>query len=150
MKNGNFIKGGKGLTTDAGTHVALIANWKGKTPAGKVCGDLVDFSDFLPTLAEAAGAKLSKNVTIDGRSFLPQLRGEKGNPRDWTYCWYQRNPGNKLYRFARDQRWQLYANGELFEVQNDVLEQNPIKAGRGGRKAAAARKRLQTVLDSMK
>ena len=60
MKDGRIIKGGKGLTSNAGTHVALIANWKGTTPAGKVCSDLVDFSDFLPTLADAAGAPLPR------------------------------------------------------------------------------------------
>lgn len=145
----SIIKGGKGLTTDAGTHVALIANWKGTTPVGRVCPDLVDFSDILPTLAEAAGAKPPANVTIDGRSFMPQLRGEKGNPRDYVFCWYQRNPGDKLRRFARDKRWKLYDNGELFDAQNDRFEKKPIRIAEGGRKAATARKKLQAVLDAM-
>jgi arylsulfatase A len=145
----SLIKGGKGLTTDAGTHVALIGNWKGTTPVGKVYRDLVDFSDILPTLAEAAGAKLPVNVTIDGRSFLPQLRGEKGKPRDWIFCWYQRNPGDKLHRFTRDRRYKLYDDGELFDLQSDRLEKKPIGIDEGGRKAAAARKKLQAVLDTM-
>lgn len=144
------IQGGKGDTTDAGTRVPLIANWKGTTPAPKVCDDLVEFSDILPTLAEAAGCELPKNVIIDGQSFLPQLRGQKGNPRDWIFCWYRRDPGNKLHRFARDKQWKLYDNGELFDVQKDVLEGKPIKKGEGGPKAAAAREKLQAALDSMK
>jgi arylsulfatase A len=152
MEDGSSIDGGKGLTTDAGTHVALVANWKGTTPKGKVCRDLVDFSDFLPTLADASGASLPKNVTIDGRSFLPQLRGEPSNPRDWIFCWYQRNPGDTLYRFARDKRWKLYGGGDhgragrLYDVPADPLEQNPDP---GGDEAAAARARLQAALDSM-
>ena len=156
MKDGRIIKGGKGLTTDAGTHVALIANCKGTTPAGKVCKDLMDFSDFVPTFAELAGASLPRNVTIDGRSFLPQLHGQKGNPRDWIFCWYRANPRNPLKRFARDQRWKLYGAGnykranKFFDVQADPLEENPIEPGQGGRQAAAASKRLQAVLDSMK
>jgi len=153
MKDGSSIDGGKGLTTDAGTHVALIANWKGTTAAGEVCTDLVDFSDFLPTLADAGDASLPKNVTIDGRSFLPQLRGRKVNPRDWIFCWYRRNPSDTLYRFARDKRWKLYGGGDyeragnLYDVPADPLEQNPNP---GSDQAAAARARLQTVLDSMK
>jgi arylsulfatase A len=153
MKDGSFIDGGKGLTTDAGTHVALIANWKGTTPAGRVCADLVDFSDMLPTLAEAGGGSLPENVTIDGRSFLPQLRGKRGNPRDWIFCWYRRDPGTTLYRFARDQQWKLYGDGDydragnLYDVAADTLEENPNPAGS---EAAAARRRLQAVLDSMK
>ncbi len=155
MADGSTIDGGKGKTTDAGTHVALIANWKGTIPAGKVCPDLVDFSDILPTLADAAGASLPKDVKVDGRSFLPQLHGRIGHPRDWTFCWYQRNPGDQLHRFARDKRWKLYDQssaaraGKLFDVSNDVLEQNPIEPGQGGDEAAQARAKLQAVLDSL-
>jgi arylsulfatase A len=156
MQDGGTIDGGKGSTTDAGTHAALIANWRGTIPAGKVRGDLVDFSDILPTLAEVSGAPLPEGVTIDGRSFLPQLRGRKGNPRDWIFCWYQSDPGDQLHRFARDRRWKLYDQsnaaraGKLFDVEADRLEQNPIEPGQGGNEAAQARTRLQAVLDSMK
>ncbi|UCG57981.1 MAG: sulfatase-like hydrolase/transferase [Phycisphaerales bacterium] len=155
MTDGTSIAGGKSKTTDAGTHVALIANWIGTTLTGKVCDDLIDFSDILPTLADVAGASLPKGVTIDGRSFLPQLRGEKGNPRDWIFCWYQRDPGKQLHRFARDKRWKLYDEsgadraGRLFDVSADVLEQNPIEQGQGGGEAAQARAKLQTVLDKL-
>jgi hypothetical protein len=48
---------------------------------------------------------------------------------------------------VRDKRWKLYASGELYDVQADVLEQNPDPTGP---EAAEARKRLQAVLDSMK
>ncbi len=149
MKDGSSIDGGKGLTTDAGTHVALIANWKGTTPAGKVSADLVDFSDFLPTIAEAGGASLPSNVTIDGHTFLPQLRGQVGRPREWIFCWYQRNPGSTLYRYAREKRWKLYADGNLYDVSADTLEKNPIGPGQGTEEAKQARIRLQAVLDSM-
>ncbi|UCG56874.1 MAG: sulfatase-like hydrolase/transferase [Phycisphaerales bacterium] len=146
------IKGGKGLTTDAGTHAPLIANWKGTIPAGRICGDLVDFSDMLPTLAEAAGAKMPPNLKIDGRSFLPQLRGEKGRPRDWIFCYYRPNmKKNKwgLKIFARDKKYKLYDTGELFDVEADPLERSPVVRLDDGGQAATARKRLQTVLDSM-
>lgn len=156
MQDGRVIKGGKGQTTDAGTHVALIANWKGATPAGKVCKDLVDFSDFLPTLAEAAGAPLPNGVTIDGRSFLPQLKGKKGNPRQWIFCHYNPRPERtKLVRFARDKRWKLYATGDnkragnLYDITADPLEQNPLDPTQAGPEAATAKKRLQSARNSI-
>ncbi len=149
--SGRIIRGGKGDTTDAGTHVPLIANWKGTTPAGKVCQDLIDFSDFIPTFAEAAGASLPERVAVDGRSFLPQLRGQEGNPRDWIFCHYEPRWGQwKRKRFVRDKRWKLYDTGQLFDVQADPLEQNPIEPGKADTEAAVARKRLQAVLDSTK
>ena len=143
------IRGGKSLTTDGGTHVPLIANQPGVIPAGKVCGDLVDFSDFVPTLAEAAGAEMPRDMPIDGRSFMPQLRSKKGNPREWIFCHY--DPKwigiNKAVRFVREKRWKLYDSGELYDVPADTLEQNPNPPDP---EAMAARKRLQAVLDSIK
>lgn len=153
MKDGGTIKGGKGATTDAGTHVALIANWKDKIQTGKVCSDLVDFSDILPTIAQAADT--SPSWKIDGRSFLPQLYGKRGNPRDWIYIWYRRDPGTPLYRVARDKRWKLYDEGKdsragkLFDVSADVLEENPVEPS-SSNQAKAAHKKLQAVIDSMK
>jgi len=146
---GGTIRGGKSLTIDTGTHVPLIANWKGAVPAGRVCDDLVDFSDFFPTLAEAAGAALPENVTIDGRSFLPQLHGRKGNPRQWLLCHYVSRRGRGFKRFVRDKQWKLYHTGELFDVQADPLEKSPIPQGEGGEQAADARRRFQAVLDSV-
>jgi arylsulfatase A-like enzyme len=146
------VRGGKGLTTDAGTHVPLIANWKGTSPAGRVLDDLVDSTDFLPTVLAAAGAPQPKGVPIDGLSFLPQLRGQRGQPRDWIYSWHDPRPGHDkkqfgLTRFARDQRYKLYSDGRLFDVSNDVLEESPLQAREGGEAAAQARRRLQAVLD---
>jgi arylsulfatase A len=154
------IQGAKGETTDAGTRVPLIANWPGVVPAvnrtgtrpaGRVCSDLVDFTDFVPTFAEMVGISPPEDMIIDGRSFLPQLRGKKGNPRDWIFCHYDPRWGKRERRcFVRDKRWKLYDNGQLFNVEADVLEQNPIKPGEGGKEAASARKRLKAALDSMK
>ncbi len=142
------IQGAKGDTADAGTRVPLIASWPGVVPAGKVCGDLVDFSDFVPTFAEMTGASPPEDMIIDGRSFLPQLRGQKGDPRDWIFCHYDsRWGGRKMQRFVRDKRWKLYVTSNLYDVRADVLEQNPNPAGP---EAAAAGKRLQTVLDSVR
>lgn len=149
-----IIQGGKGLMTDAGTRVPLIASWEGTAPPGRVLEDLVDSTDFLPTMLEAAGAARPKNVPLDGQSFLPQLRGQRGNPRRWIYCWHDPRPGwdKEPYRleiFARDQRYKLYSDGRFYDVSNDVLEQKPIPLGQGG-SAAAARVKLKAVLDKMK
>jgi len=150
------VQGGKGTTTDAGTHVPFIANWKGTTPNGKVCDDLIDSIDFLPTITDAGSASLPDKAKIDGRSFLPQLRGEKGDPREWIYCYYLPKFGidyqkrEKLICFARNKRWKLYDDGRLFNISDDPLEKKSIKIGECGEEATEIRKRLQVVLDTMR
>jgi arylsulfatase A len=127
MFRGRQVAGEKGKTTDGGTRVPLIAHWKGKTVKGQVCNDIVDFSDFLPTICEAAGANIRSSLGIDGRSFLPQLLGKTGNPREWIYVWYARNGGPKGREFTRNQRYKFYRGGEFYDIKQDVLEKNPLE-----------------------
>ena len=111
--------------TDGGTHVPLIVTRPGTVPA-TVSNDLIDFSDFLPTLCEIAGSS-TEQLTLDGRSFLPQLHGEAGKPRDYVYCWYNRSmkPGEGKVT-ARNQRYKLYRDGKFYDVLNDVQEKIPL------------------------
>jgi arylsulfatase A len=146
--DGKEIQGGKGLMTDAGTRVPLVALWPGQVPESKVNDDLVDFSDFLPTLLEATSQDIPGG--LDGRSFLPQLRGERGTPRKWFYCYYNPRPERtKPTRFVRDQRWKLYGDGRFFDVKNDLLEKKSIQTAEPGSAAGVARKKLEAALKSM-
>ncbi|MGB2561067.1 MAG: sulfatase-like hydrolase/transferase [Akkermansiaceae bacterium] len=124
--NGTEVAGGKGKMTDAGTRVPLIAHWPGVINTGKVSADLVDFSDFLPTLCETAGVSIPGSLTIDGRSFLPQLQGKKGNPRQWIYCWYSRGGKGDVQESARNRQYKLYRTGKFYDVSKDVLEQDAL------------------------
>jgi arylsulfatase A len=47
---GRRLIGEKGSTLEGGANVPLIANWPGKVPSGRVSADLLDSTDFLPTL----------------------------------------------------------------------------------------------------
>jgi len=146
--NGAPYRGGKGATTAAGMHVPLIASWPGVIPPGRVCGDLVDSTDFFPTICAAAGVPLPPKATIDGRSFLPQLRGEPGEPREWIYCWYSREGSPQgLREFAATARYKLYRDGHFFDLANDPGEQSPLPAGSLKGEAAGAAGRLREVLD---
>ncbi|GAG19700.1 unnamed protein product, partial [marine sediment metagenome] len=151
--NGETIRGGKGYTRDHGTHVPLIVTGPG-VPAGKVCEDLIDFSDFLPTMADIAGADLPKNVELDGRSFWPQCRGREGNPREWLFNYYFPRPYAKRYdnkyqhsesRWVRNKEYKLYGDGRFYNVAKDVLEHSPLSPD----DASETRQSLQKVLNSM-
>jgi arylsulfatase A-like enzyme len=138
--------GGKGDTNEAGMRVPLIARWKGRAASGRVNGDLIDSTDFLPTICEAAGVSTASMGTIDGRSFLPQLLGKSGKPREWIYSWYDPRPGHdkerwtQTTRFIFDQRWKLYEDGRMFDWASDPGENKPAEN-------AAARSKLKKVLD---
>jgi len=140
---GRPIEGHKGAMTEGGSRVPLIVNWTGTTPAGRVLNDLVDFSDFFPTFAELAQANLPEGVTIDGRSFAPQLRGETGKPRECVYI----QLGSR--RYVRDARWKLYGDGVFCDMKDAPFRETPIAAETADAEARAARKRLQAVLDDL-
>ncbi len=141
--NGKTIEGGKGTLTEAGIHVPLIANWPGTAPSGTVNNDLIDFSDFMPTLAELAGAEIPGNRMIDGKSFAPQLRGQTGQPREWIYSEWKSS-------CVRTKRWKLYEDGRLFDIKNDPKEKHPITQENQTAKATHARKKLTNIMDSLK
>ena len=124
--NSMKIKGGKGGMTDMGTHVPLIAYWKGHTPEAKVSNDLIDFTDFYATFAQAAGVKLRDTDPTDGRSFLPQLKGETGTPRSLLFCHYEPYWHKKSGQFARTEEFKLYRDGRFFNVPNDLQESHDI------------------------
>jgi len=147
------FQGGKGKSTDAGTRVPLVASWGNCETGTTICDDLVDCSDFLPTIMDVVGTPLPSDAICDGRSFLPQLVGERPNPRKWIYAWYNPLPGwakegYHLQEWAQDQTWKLYDDGQLYNLVADELEEYPIEEDTEASKAA--RQNLQSVLNQMK
>lgn len=147
---GADYRGGKGSTTRNGTHVPLIASWPGVVKQGRVNRHLISSADFLPTICEAANAPVPAGV--DGVSFLPQLRGEEGSPREWLYCWY--SPRQKadltVREFAFDHDHKLYRDGRFFDLEADPLEKTPLLATSLTGPAASSAAKLQDVLDQFK
>ena len=154
---GKDIVGGKGYTKDHGTHVPLIISWPGVIPPKQVNSDLIAFSDFLPTIAEAVNLPPKTVTESDGISFWPQCVGQQGTKREWIYGYYFPRPYAESFdnkyrhwevRYARDERFKLYDNGDFFDTQSDVLEKSPLDPERLSPAAKRARKALQAVIDS--
>jgi len=150
----NEICGGKGKTNDRGTHVPLIVSMPGTVPAGAVQADMIESTDFLPTIFEAAGLDIPEGYVIDGRSFYPQLTGSKGNPRDWMFFHFEpmsRNRGLPTgpVRYARDLEWNLYETGELYDLSADIDEEVPIYETEDTPAQAEARARLKPIFEQM-
>lgn len=144
---GRTIAGGKAKSTDAGMHVPLLASWPGKIPAGRTCADLIDTTDFIPTFLDLLPLKPRAGLLLDGRSFAPQLRGEKGRPREWYYSWFSRNGDMaSVKEFAATPRYKLYRSGQFFDTTVDVLEESPLPLASLNGDADVAAKLLQGAL----
>lgn len=151
MVNGALLKGDKGKTTDAGTHVPLIANWKGKIAPKSVNDNLIDFTDFLPTLLDCSLIEKKEAISLDGISFYPQLLGNNSETRDWIFCHYDPNWGKfKARRYVQNKKWKLYGNGEFYNLEQDILEMNPLKMADLSGEAKTIWKQFQEVLNSYK
>lgn len=126
--------GGKDSTTEAGTHVPLIIDCPKIIKPGSVNNDLIGFTDFLPTLAHAAGIPVPANYgTLDGVDFYPRLKGNPGTPRDWLFYDFDPHPGiDSLKRWAQTKEYKLYdtslfnSNRPFYDIITDPNELDSI------------------------
>ena len=137
-----YVYGGKGYPTDAGTHVAFVANWPGVIPPETVVDSPIDFSDVLPTIADVTQSKVPENT--DGTSFLDLMKGDESNARGWAF---QSSGSSKrgFHCWVRTQDWKLYSDGRLFNVGKDVMEEEPVT----GPEVESTRKELQGIMDDI-
>jgi len=137
------IKGGKGKTTDAGNRVAFVANWPGVIPAEQEIDTPIDFADLLPTIVDTVGGSIPDYA--DGQSLLPIMKGDSSRARGWVFQSYNRGSDGPYVSFVRDAEWKLYADGRLFHVPADWLEEHPVE----GKVGQMHRKRLGIILSGI-
>ncbi len=105
---------GKWTLYDYGTRVPLIVSWKGRVKPNTKANAMVSWVDLLPTLIEAAGGRPPQN--IDGKSFLPVLKGETHEHRDRIFTTHSGDGNNGVFRnvypirSVRTREWKLIHN----------------------------------------
>ena len=102
-------------------RMPFLVKWPNRIKAGSVNDGMILNVDFAPTLLAVAGEKVPED--IQGRSFLPLLKGEK--PKDWRTSMYYRyyhypmhhavqphygirTEHYKLIFFNKIDQWELY------------------------------------------
>ena len=98
------FRGFKGRLYEGGIRVPLIAHWPGKIAAGSESDHVSALWDFMPTLAEIAGAPAPKG---DGLSMLPTLQGE-GDQSEHEYLYwryFRAQPHYRIINGRRDRDW---------------------------------------------
>jgi len=113
-------------------RMPFLVRWPARIKPGSISKEMILNVDFAPMMLDAAGARTPSDM--QGRSFLPILRGEK--PAGWRTSMYYRyyHPGHhnvaahygvrtvryKLIFFDKLNQWELY------DLRNDPLEMHNI------------------------
>ena len=146
--NGVEVVGGKGANRDTGTRVPLIVNWPARIQPAVQATELVEFSDFLPTLCEVAGAPLPENYPGDGLSLWPVLSGTGSRNKEYVYSWYFRHT-----TWVRNVHFGVLRNRTL---QNDTFQkfsghfsQETVDLNSAPEPEQAVFKQLKQVMDDM-
>jgi arylsulfatase A-like enzyme len=130
--NNGPARDGKQSMYEGGLRVPAFVSWPKVVQAGTV-SQQVDLSmDIFPTLAELAGVKIEHR--IEGRSFLPTLKGMAMNEADRVLYFTRREGGpygGKAYHAIRQGDWKLLQNSpyqpmELYNLKEDPLEKNDL------------------------
>lgn len=150
MFRGVSVSGGKTKTTREGTSIPFVAYMPGVILPGQKNNDLVDYTDFLPSLADIAGIPEPTNYgTIDGVSFFDNLLNIKGEDRDWVFChWF--GDHRPVIRFVNNRVYKLYdGTDEFFNIHDDIYEQNPIPDGSLTPREVLIKAEFEQVLSQM-
>ncbi|MCG6155495.1 sulfatase family protein [Rubinisphaera margarita] len=121
-EQGNSLPFAKWTCYEAGVASGMVVRWPGRVKPGSETDAMVEYVDILPTFVEAAGGNIRK--TLDGKSFLPVLQGERDDHKKVTYSLMTTrgiNNGSEYYpiRSARNEQFRL-----IWNLSPDVTFQN--------------------------
>jgi arylsulfatase A-like enzyme len=138
------LRGSKHTPFEGGLRVPALVVWPGEVEPDSVSEEPIISMDFYPTLLEAAGLSARPKQHLDGKSFLPVLRGTGGMERDtlyWHYphyvhmhhlsttpCSVVREGDWKLIEQFEDDSLMLFNLKEDPQEQHDLATQHPEKA----------------------
>lgn len=136
------LRGGKGMFTEGGIRVPMIARMPGVIPAGAISDTLVHAVDFYPTFAEIAEASIQPGHALDGESFKAVLENPASTFRFRSPVFYHfpgylddrvvpstvmisDNGGGDTFKL-----FYSYENGayELYDLMVDIGETNNLLA----------------------
>ena len=86
---------GKWTLYEDGIRTPLIVSWPGRIAAGERTDAMVSWIDILPTLVDVAGG--DEPAGLDGRSFLPVLRGEADSHQDVLFTTHSGDGDYNVY-----------------------------------------------------
>lgn len=130
QQDGTRLRGGKGDPCYMGTHVPMIIAWGDKVQHREV-EHLVDFTDILPTVADACGVAVPQEWDVDGVSLYPELCGKEPSKKDLVLIHFNplwpTSPSPKASRYAMDDDYAYFWDGRVYNYREDPYFQNATK-----------------------
>lgn len=128
------LSSGKGSVHEGGIREPMLVKWPGVTKNGSATDQKIIIEDFFPTILEMANISGAKTVQkVDGKSFIPILKGKDNSDPERALIWHYPNnwgptgPGIGATSTIRKGDWKLIyyhldQNFELFNITNDIGE----------------------------
>ena len=153
FRRNGALRANKGTVYEGGIRVPAIVRWPGRVKSNAVSSTPWGFVDFVPTLADVAGAKAPAG--LDGVSMAAHLKGGSAPKREYLY-WEQNQFNIPKQQFnpegfsaaVRVDNWKLVqppkgAPLELYDLAGDPAESKNLAAAN-----PAVTRRLAGILKS--
>jgi arylsulfatase B len=102
------FRGSKLLVYEGGIRLPMVMRWPAGLDGGREVGEMIHFTDWLPTLLAIAGAPPPRELRLDGIDVLPLLQSERGKvPDERFWQWNRYAPDVECNAAMRDGRWKL-------------------------------------------
>ena len=128
------LSSGKGSVHEGGIREPMLVKWPGVTEPNSSTDTKVIIEDFFPSILEFAGVSSYKTIQhVDGKSFIPILKGKTMNDSERALFWHfpnnwgKKGPGIGASSVIRKGDWKLIyyhinEHFELFNIKNDMGE----------------------------
>ena len=127
------LRGAKGWNYEGGIRVPLIVHWPGQLEPNSTSHAVVTGTDYYPTLLEMLGLPAMPKQHMDGKSFVPALKGkayDRGSVY-WHFPHYSnhgyQSPGGAI-RLRNYKLLEYFENGtvQLFDLEKDIGERHDL------------------------
>lgn len=131
------------LATDSAVRVPFIVQAPFLNQGGRETHDLVDFTDLAPTILEVTLTAKPQTLELDGRSFVPSLKGVEDpfEKRNWIYATF----GN--VRMIRDWQHFLDSDNNFHDLTKDPFQKEPVSPL--DKQAPGRKQRLELLLERL-
>lgn len=117
------LSGQKQYVDEGGIRVPLLASWPEGLPSDTTIDAVTHFTDWYPTLLDAAGIRPHEPGRLDGESILPVLRGESMSDRTRFWQWTRYAPTESSNAAVRQGPYKLVRPADPHRLAHDAEDE---------------------------